>query len=225
MSATFDHSQVAPWLYWSLFPIHRLFMRLYFGQITVQGWEHLPRQGPAVFAVKHFSRWDPLVISLLSREPLRYMTNANQFAGVQGWMIQRLGGFAVDIARPQLSSLRHTVELLHQRKKLVIFPEGGIVRDQLLRSLKPGLARLVLQAETTAPEPLAVPIFPISLLYYPEDRRGAQIFLQITSALYTQDYRQENEKQTAQALTQALEAALIHGLKANQKTAIALNEA
>ncbi len=189
-------------------------MGFYFSQITIQGTAHLPIQGPTVLAVKHFSRWDPLVVALLSREPLRFMTNANQFFGIQGWMIQQLGGFPVDIARPQRSCLRHTVELLHQRRKLVIFPEGGIVRDQPLRSLKPGLARLVLQAEATAPEPLAIPVVPIGLRYYPQAVRGARIALQLSTPLYLQDYRQETDKQTAQVFTEALEAALRHNLAA-----------
>uniref|UniRef100_A0ACD5GP18 Lysophospholipid acyltransferase family protein n=1 Tax=Desertifilum tharense IPPAS B-1220 TaxID=1781255 RepID=A0ACD5GP18_9CYAN len=86
--------------------------------------ENLPDTGPVVLAPKHYSRWDPLAIALLSIEPLYFMTNANQFSGVQGWFIQRLGAFPVELNRPSLSSLRCAVELLQQGKKLVLFPEG-----------------------------------------------------------------------------------------------------
>jgi 1-acyl-sn-glycerol-3-phosphate acyltransferase len=205
-------ASVTPWLYWSIFPVHRAFVNLYFGQIVTQGLEYLPESGPVVLAPKHFSRWDPLVLAFLSTEPLRFMTNANQFEGFQGWLIQRLGAFPVDLNHPKVSSFRCAIELLQAGKKLVMFPEGGIVRDQPLRSPKTGLARLVLQAEAMTPEGLAIPIVPIALRYEPGAYQGARIFIHISPPLYTHQYRQENDKQTALALTQALQDALLNGL-------------
>jgi 1-acyl-sn-glycerol-3-phosphate acyltransferase len=208
----FSYSRVEPWLYFSLMPVHRLMLRLYFGPIAIQGEENISIQGPVVLAVKHFSRWDPMLLALLKRRPLRFMTNANQFEGLQGWFIERLGAFPVELSRPQLSSLRHTVELLQQGEPLVIFPEGGIVRDRPLRSLKPGLARLVIQAENTAPERLTVPIVPVAIGYQPAAQLRARVNIQIGSPLYVKDYRQQHDKETAQVLTQVLEAALLEQL-------------
>lgn len=204
---------VKPWLYWSLLPVHRTFLRLYFSSVTVLGRENLPQHGPFVIASKHYSRWDPLVLSLLSTEPLRFMTNANQFGGIQGWLIRRLGAFPVNLSRPSVSSLRGAIELIHAGRKLVIFPEGGIVRDQPLRSFKPGLARLVLQAEATAPEKMEIPIVPISLRYVPDAFPRAKVILYISQPLYTNQYQQEEEKQTAQTLTEAIYSAILEGLE------------
>lgn len=209
-----EESTVVPWLYWSLLPVHRLFLRLYFSQLVIQGAEHLPAQGPLVLAPKHYSRWDPVIIARLSREPIWFMTNANQFGGVQGWFIQRLGAFPVDLNRPRVSSFRYAIDLLAAGQKLVLFPEGGIVRDQPLRNLKPGLARLVLQAETRTPEP--IPILPIGLRYDPDPVWRGRVYLQIGPPLYSRDYRRESEKQTAQALTTALQAALLTCLELPQ---------
>ncbi len=115
-STSVDRVSVVPWLYWLLVPLHRIFLSLYFGQIIIEGMEHLPAQGPIVLAPKHYSRWDPLLIALLSLEPLWFMTNANQFSGVQGWLIQRLGAFPVDLSHPKVSSFRYAIELLHAKK-------------------------------------------------------------------------------------------------------------
>lgn len=206
-------SQVVPWIYWAVFYIDRLIFRLYFHSISIQGIEHLPPQGPVVLAAKHFSRWDPPLVALLSdSEPLRYMTNANQFAGVQGWLIRRLGAFPVDLGKPQLSSLRYTVQLLQSGHKLVLFPEGGIVRDRPLRDLKPGLARLVLQAEATSNTPLTIPIVPIAIHYQPTATFQARVSIQVGKPLYSKTYRQNNDKLTAQALTQALQEVLTEEL-------------
>lgn len=214
MAQSSSYSEINPWLYWTLIPVHRAFVRLYFNKLAIAGAEHIPPTGPVVLAAKHFSRWDPLVLATLSHEPLRFMTNANQFAGVQGWFIERLGAFPVDLAKPQLASLRHTVELLQQGQRLMLFPEGGIVRDLPLRDLKPGLARLVLQAESTAPKPLQIPIVPIAIRYLPAATWRSQVSIDVGAPLYSHNYQQSTEKQTAQALTQALQAALLEGLAA-----------
>lgn len=203
---------VVPWLYWSLLPIHRVFLSLYFKQIIIHGFEHLPINGPVVFAPKHYSRWDPVVLPLLTLEPCRFMANENQFTGMQGWFIQRLGAFPVNLEHPKISSFRSTIALLQAHKKLMLFPEGGIVRDRMLRSLKPGLTRLVLQAEATMET--SIPIVPIAIRYKPDAVWRATVTIHISPPLYSKDFRQEDEKQTAQALTQALEAALLKGLTA-----------
>lgn len=200
------------WLYWLLLPLHRLFLSLFFGSIVIRGVKHLPTQGPVVLAPKHYSRWDPVVLALLSVQPLWFMTNANQFSGVQGWFLRRLGAFPVDVEHPKIASFRYAIELLQAHQKLMLFPEGGIVRDQPLRSLKPGLARMVLQAEATAPERLTIPIVPISIHYRPAPAWRSHITITIRPSLHTSDHRQSNDKQTAQAITAALEASLLEGL-------------
>lgn len=204
-------ASVQPWLYGVLLPWHRLLLSLYFRRIIIYGFEHLPINGPVILAPKHFSRWDPVVLAVLSVEPLWFMTNANQFSGVQGWVIRRLGAFPVDLARPQVSSLRYAVELLRSRQKLMLFPEGGIVRDQPLRSLKTGLAHLVQQAETRTGE--SIPVVPIAIHYEPTATFRAKVTIQILPPLFLADYEQSDKKATLIALTQGLEGALRSGMQ------------
>ncbi len=183
-------------------------MRLYFGPIKIEGGQHLPLDGPYVLAIKHFSRWDPMVVSLISRQPFRYMTNDNQFSGVQGWFLRHLGAYPVSLSQPQRSSLKHTIELLHQGQRVAIFPEGGIVRDQVLRTLKPGLARLIMTAERSAPSPKPIPIIPVALHYWPAAQRGAMITVKICPALTSQSAQAGTEKEQSHQLTRHLESVL-----------------
>lgn len=208
-----DQVSVVPWLYWSLLPVHRLFLSLYFRRIKILGLEHLPVNGPVVLTPKHFSRWDPIVLGVLSVEPLWFMTNANQFGGIQGWFIRRLGGFPIDLARPKISSFRTAIALLQAGKKLVLFPEGGIVKDQPVRSLKPGFARLILQAESTLGTG-TIPVVPIAIRYDPRDQRRAAITIHIGQPLYASSFQAEDDKETAQRLTQAVEQGILQGLTA-----------
>ncbi|MBF2029680.1 MAG: 1-acyl-sn-glycerol-3-phosphate acyltransferase [Oscillatoriales cyanobacterium C42_A2020_001] len=204
---------IAFWLYWSLLPLHRLLLSVYFSQIIIQGFEHLPINGPAVFAPKHYSRWDPVVLLVLSLEPLWFMTNANQFGGIQGWFIRRLGAFPVDLARPKVSSFRDAIALLEAGKKLILFPEGGIVRNQPLRPLKSGFARLVLQAESALGEDVSIPVVPIAIRYQPDAVWRAKVAIHISPPLYSKDVWQGNEKQTAIAMTQVVQESLLAGLR------------
>jgi len=208
-----EKASVQSWLYWLLLPVHRLFLSLYFRQVEIQGFEHLPINGPVVLAPKHFSRWDPVVLTVLSVEPLWFMTNANQFDGIQGWFIRRLGAFPVDLARPKVSSFRTAIALLQAGKKLMLFPEGGIVKDQPVRPLKPGLARLILQAEATLGAG-TIPVVPIAIQYRPRDQRRAAITIHISPPLYSSSFQQADDKQTAQLFTQALQDGILQGLAA-----------
>lgn len=205
-----EQGSVVPWLYWSLLPVHRLFLSLYFRRIEIIGLDHLPMNGPVVLTPKHFSRWDPVVLGVLSVEPLWFMTNANQFGGIQGWFIRRLGAFPIDLARPKISSFRTAIALLQAGKKLVLFPEGGIVKDQPVRSLKPGFARLILQAESTLGAG-TIPVVPIAIRYDPRDQRRAAIIIHIGQPLYASNFQAEDDKATAQRLTQAVEQGLLQG--------------
>jgi 1-acyl-sn-glycerol-3-phosphate acyltransferase len=194
------------WFYWSLFPAHQLLMRGYFRQILVQGRANLPSHGPIVLAPKHYSRWDPLVLYFAIQQPLFFMTDEQQFRGMQGWLMRQMGAFPVNRDKPDASSIRATMAVLAQSQRLVIFPEGGIVRDRPLRDLKPGLARLVLQAESATHQ--SIPIVPIALKYFPDAVLGAKVWVDIGVPLVSVDCRAVGEKAIARELTQTLESTL-----------------
>lgn len=212
-------SYVSPWVYPVISSTNRLFLRrFFFSSIRVQGLDHYPLKGPAVLAIKHYSRWDPLIIASLKPKAVRFMTNANQFEGFQGWLLNRLGAFAIDLARPQKSSIKHMIDLLHQGEIVGIFPEGGIgigiARDQLLRSLKPGVARLILQAEASAKASLSIPIIPIAIHYAPEAQFGATVWVDIAPPFDSRLFQGDSDKERAAQMTQHLEGVLRDRLQA-----------
>jgi 1-acyl-sn-glycerol-3-phosphate acyltransferase len=100
------------------------------------------------------------------------------------------------------------VELILNRDILVIFPEGNIFQDDLVHPLKPGLARLALQAEFTEKD-LGVKIVPITINYRPRvPRWQTNVTVQIGSPIFVADYTQSSHKKAAQVLTADLENAL-----------------
>nr|WP_322111867.1 1-acyl-sn-glycerol-3-phosphate acyltransferase [Aerosakkonema funiforme] len=207
-------SSVAPWFSQLAYPLGRhIILPIYFGKISVAGRENLPTEGPVILAPTHRSRWDAFMVPYaagrdITGRDLRFMVSANEMTGLQGWFVRRFGGFPVDTEHPTISSLRHAVELLQQGESLVLFPEGNIFRHNQISPLKPGLARIALQAESSQPG-LGIKIVPISIKYsQPIPYRGCNVEINIGSPLSVAEYRTETVKKGAQRLTANLDAAL-----------------
>lgn len=197
----------------------RFVLPWYFQHITITGQAHLPTQGPVILAPTHRARWDSIVLPLAAGRPatgrdLRYMVTADEVQGVQGWFIRRLGGFAVNVRRPTIASLRHGIDLLLAGEMLVIYPEGGIFRDREVHRLKPGLARLAVQAQMANPA-MPVQVVPVSLHYSPlVPKRGCTAQVDIGPPLAVNQYiaptaHADELKQQAKTLTADLQAALV----------------
>ncbi|MEP0913812.1 1-acyl-sn-glycerol-3-phosphate acyltransferase [Leptolyngbya sp. GB1-A1] len=206
-------SRISPWLTPLVYPLGCWFVLPNYFRIDITGQENLPLEGPVILAPTHRSRWDALLIPyaagrFVTGRDIRFMVTADEVKGLQGWMIQRLGGFPVNPRQPAIASLRFGVEVLHNREMMVIFPEGGIFRDHQVHPLKPGLARLALQAEGNQPG-LGVKIVPIHLEYGQEfPTWGCPVKIAIGKPLEVNQYGQGNVKQRAQNLTQDLENSL-----------------
>lgn len=183
--------------------------------IQITGQENLPKEGPVILAPTHRSRWDALLVPyaagrFVTGRDIHFMVTADEVKGFQGWLIRRLGGFPVNPRQPAIASLRHGLEVLNNGEMLVIFPEGGIFREKHLHHLKPGLARLALQAELSQPG-AGIKIVPINLDYSePLPKWGCRVNISIGKPLNVSDYTQGNTKRDAQRLTADLATALRH---------------
>ncbi|MFZ9228462.1 MAG: lysophospholipid acyltransferase family protein [Prochlorococcaceae cyanobacterium] len=160
---------ISPWLSpLAMVLTQDLVLRNFFRHVSVLDRQHLPTGGPVLLAPTHRSRWDSLLLPhaagrRVSGRDCRFMVTIDEMRGLQGWLLRRLGCFAVNQSRPSLLSLRYAVELLQQGQQLVVFPEGRIKRDEEnpIR-LHQGLARLALLARSQG---MDVPIVPIGLAY------------------------------------------------------------
>jgi 1-acyl-sn-glycerol-3-phosphate acyltransferase len=207
-------SRISPWLTPIAYGLGCWVVLPSFFEIEVTGQENLPQQGAVILAPTHRARWDSLLIPyatgrFVTGRDLRFMVTADEMKGIQGWMIQRLGGFPVNPRNPAIASLRYGVEVLQNGEMLVIYPEGNIFRNSELQPLKPGLARLALQAEASRPG-LGLKIVPMHLQYeQPFPTWGCKVKIQIGNPLEVAAYNQcGGAKQKAQQITQDLETTL-----------------
>ncbi|MBW4690708.1 MAG: 1-acyl-sn-glycerol-3-phosphate acyltransferase [Lyngbya sp. HA4199-MV5] len=212
--ATSADSQCSSWLASLVYPLGRyLVVPAYFRRVEVIGRENLPQSGPVILAPTHRSRWDAVLVPYaaghdITGRHLRFMVSADEVRGLQGWFIRHLGGFPIDTSRPAIASLRHGVELLQNRESLVIFPEGNIFRETQVQRLKPGLARLALQAEASQPN-LGIQVVPIRFYYSkPLAPWRSRVKIFIGQPLCVAAYNLKTPKQSAQLLTADLKQAI-----------------
>ncbi len=207
-------SRISPWLINIAYPLGSIILLpFYFGRITINGQEHIPKTGPVIIAPTHRSRWDALMIPyavgrMVSGRDVRFMVTSSEMTGIQGWFIRRMGGFPVDVKRPGPSSLEHSVEVLKQEEMLVIFPEGGIFRDREIHPLKRGVARIALEVESQQPG-CGMKILPVGIEYsQPFPSWGTDVTINIGSPLEAASYDTTTLKRSSEKLTHDLESHL-----------------
>jgi len=207
-------SRISPFWIRLAYPLFRYFvLPFYFSEIWVSGREHLPQEGAVILAPTHRSRWDALIVGYVAGRyvtgrDLHFMVSVDEMRGLQGWFVRRLGGFPVNPGQPSFASLRHSINLLRQKRMLVIFPEGQIVRSDRIPPIELGLSYLALQAETTQPT-LGIQVVPLSIRYHPPvPRWRSKAEIQIGPPLSVTDYCQKPRKDCAQQLRDDLQAAL-----------------
>ena len=120
----------------------------------VIGLDRLPGSGGVIVAANHGSFWDPPVLGVCLPRELAYMTKAAFLRlPLFGPLIRSLGAFPVRRGTADLSGLRHAEKTLASGGALLVFPEGGRMKDGALHPPLPGLGLIEAHAR--------VPIVPV----------------------------------------------------------------
>jgi glycerol-3-phosphate dehydrogenase (NAD(P)+) len=146
---------VNPLVYWIVRGLLQPFFHVYF-RMSRMGREHIPADGPVIFAANHRSFLDPFVIACMSRRPLYYVAKKELFSGrLTAWFLNSLGAFPIDRGHADEDAMGTAREILQRGDCVLIFPEGTRIRPGTLGAPKRGVGRLAL--ETGAPViPVAV---------------------------------------------------------------------
>jgi 1-acyl-sn-glycerol-3-phosphate acyltransferase len=142
-----------------LTPILRVLFRPW-----VDGGEHIPEHGAAIFASNHLSFSDSIFLPLVVPRKITFLAKSDYFTGrgVKGKLtkgffssvgqvpIDRSGGAASEAA------LRTAKRILAEGKLLGLYPEGTRSPDGRLYRGKTGIARMALEA--------GVPVIPVAMI-------------------------------------------------------------
>lgn len=114
--------------------------------------------GPAIYALKHQSAWDALILLRLFRDPAIVVKGQLMWMPIVGWYLVRLGMIFID-RRAGPRTLRRMVRIAEERlaagRDIVVFPEGTRTVPGERPPYRPGIAALYAA--------LGVPVVPVAL--------------------------------------------------------------
>ena len=158
---------VNPFVYWIVRALFQPFFHIYFRMSRI-GREHIPVDGPVIFAANHRSFLDPFVIACMSRRPLYYVAKKELFAHrLTAWFLNSLGAFPIDRGDADRDAMSTAREILQRGDSVLIFPEGTRTRPGTLGAPKRGVGRLALET--------GAPVIPIAVIGTETIRRGWRI--------------------------------------------------
>jgi 1-acyl-sn-glycerol-3-phosphate acyltransferase len=131
---------------------------------TVEGLEHVPGTGGAIFAGNHLSVADELFLGAVVPRHVAFWAKSEYFTGTgfRGWLTRAvvggLGAIPVERTggRAALSAFDAAIPALKAGELVAIYPEGTRSPDGRLYRGRTGVARLALAAE--------VPVIPVGVL-------------------------------------------------------------
>src|SRR4051812_14053783 len=158
---------VNPFVYWIVRALFQPFFHIYFRMSRI-GREHIPADGPVIFAANHRSFLDPFVIACMSRRPLYYVAKKELFAKpLTAWFLNSLGAFPIDRGAADQDAMSTAREILQRGDSVLIFPEGTRIPPGTLGSPKRGVGRLALET--------GAPVVPVAVIGTENIRRGWRI--------------------------------------------------
>ena len=111
----------------AIFFLTRLFFKIFF-KAEVRGIENIPSNEPLIIASNHISNYDPpaiLSFASLKRDEIYVVAKEELFKNkIFGYFLKQMGAIPIDRKNPQISSIKKSIEILRNKKTLLIFPEG-----------------------------------------------------------------------------------------------------
>ena len=155
---------LGPLIYWVLKtvvlgPILRLLFRPW-----VEGAEHIPETGGAIFASNHLSFSDSIFLPLVVDRRVTFLAKSDYFTGVgikgrlTAAFFRGVGQVPVDRSGGKASeaALSSGLKILRRGEVLALYPEGTRSPDGRLYKGKTGVARMALEA--------GVPVIPVAMI-------------------------------------------------------------
>ncbi len=177
-----------------IFFLHRLFYKV----IVVEGKEHIPKDGPLIFAPNHQNAlMDPLAVLFASSRQIVFLARADIFRNrFLRPVFHRMKILPVYRIRDGKDKLKHNeqsfdtvVELLAHGRSVGLFPEAEHSNKRHLLPLKKGVPRLAFLAEGKHAFKLGLKIVPVGIYYSHYESMGSVLHLKFGPPLAVSDFR------------------------------------
>jgi len=205
---------------WLVLTLNRVIANTFFRRIDVVGEQHIPADGPVIFAGNHSNAlmdgW--LLTAKCGRWPLHFLANAKLWEyRMLGPMLDATGAVPVyrheehDGKVDNQGAFDRLYDVIESGNCVGVFPEGiSHVQSQLVK-LKTGTARIALAVASRGKT--TVRIIPCGLNYIHRHRFRSQVLIEFGEAIVVGDewadkYRQD-EHESVRELTEQLANALL----------------
>ena len=169
----------------------------FFRTIEVKGMDLVPQNEPILFAANHqLGLMDPLAIILSQQEPVVYMARADIFKSkLSAWFLRLIKVTPIYRIRDGYENLSRNdkqlqlaVDVLVDRKRLGVMPEGNHGANRKLRPLVKGLFRIAFTAEQALEGKAHVKIIPIGIDHGKYLHAGGDLIVQVGKPIQVADY-------------------------------------
>lgn len=111
-------------MYWVLRPFCWIFYKLFY-RVKIFGKENLIKEGKCIVISNHLCKMDIFVVAALYPNKTMFLAKIEWFKNkFFAWILRVMGAIPIDRDKPSLTSIRETLNVLKENKRLGIFPEG-----------------------------------------------------------------------------------------------------
>ncbi|MDF2673214.1 MAG: 1-acyl-sn-glycerol-3-phosphate acyltransferase [Clostridiales bacterium] len=167
-----------------------------FYRIKIKGHENIPNNSGALICPNHFHLFDPLLVAICIKQPIRFMAKYELFQHrVLGFILKKIYVYPVKRGEADLSAIKNTFRILKDKQLVGIFPEGTRIKGGELGKANAGVA--VFSIKTGSP---AIPILisgnyipftkmtitigkPVDLVQYKKEKMSNDDYLEISQII------------------------------------------
>ncbi len=188
-------------------------IRAYYRRIKVVGLEKVPDNTPVIFAPNHqYAFMDALIVGTVNKKIPYFLVRGDIFkTAVANFLLRALRMMPVYRRRDKVDMIRKNeeifikcVNILRERKHLIVFPEGNHSKIRRIRTIRKGILRIAFRAINEGDSARALVIIPIGINYEDNSKFQSDLFVQFGDPIPLVDYSQsftENNSKTFSELT------------------------
>ncbi len=208
-------------IYYVIYPYVRMFFFHYYGKVQIRGRKNIPRRAPVIFAPNHQNAlMDALIVLFSAPGDVVFLARADIFnKRFLAFLLNSLKILPVFRQRDGASELGKnedifdiSVDVLKNRHKLCVMPEGNHGDQRKLRTIVKGIFRIAFKAQEESGSEPFVKIVPVGLDFGDYVKQNASLFINYGKPIEVSEYWEQYQENSARGIN-ALKARLAEDLR------------
>jgi 1-acyl-sn-glycerol-3-phosphate acyltransferase len=185
-------------------------IHVYFKRIKVTGKENIPKDKPIIFAPNHqYAFMDALLIVVITKKIPYFLVRADIFKrSFASFLLRSLKMMPVyrqrdsqDMVSKNEATFNKCVDILKERKRLTIFPEGNHSKIRKIRTIRKGLLRIAFRAINEDERSQDLVIMPVGINYDDHSKFQSDILINFGKPISIQEYNEDFKNNQAKVFS------------------------